>query len=502
MKKGTFLKSTAATIVLTVALSAGINYIDYKSIPYTGADITNNRAYVTELRSIEEETNIEFANTELLDAINESLGYKLTTTNIKNVTELTINKPLTNQDFSDLKYFTNLKELKIYMNNIDLADLQYNQQLESLILSRTEVTHTNLLPNNIKSIYFFDTIIKDHLLYLPYNTESAYAYQTAFTNIKVKNPKRLMFLTVDSNVASLDLSFLTECKNLLKVSLLKCPNITNPEVLTKLDKKCEVALDDYATIWLNYDIYQGIKNIATTNKEEIRTETAALDTIAQMLVPNKNISDMEKIKAISNYIVETLKYSKVLAENPESSPETAELLNNYPIRYALNSNDGMDEVCINYACLFQALANRVGLDSKQLMATGHTWNQVGDKHVDLTSLDAASFIISEDDQKYNIEDLINIDYDIPDYAYFVSDDRIKKDPFYQEVYHFEEVKNVDNNIGYVSKENKSLVEKLFFYLRNGLISTITVCSFLIVLNLIKEIKKEKEEEEEEKEYTR
>ncbi len=499
MKKGTFLKSAAATVALTVAISAGINYMDYKSIPYTGADLANNPTYVAELKSIEEEKNIEFANTELLDAINESLGYRLTTTNIKDVTELTINKPLSNNDFSDLKYFTNLKELKIYMNTVDLADLKYNQKLESLVLSRTRLTNSNLLPNSIKRIYFFDSILEDHLLYLPYNTESAYVYQMGFTNIKPKNPERLMMLTVDSNVANLDLGFLRDCKNLLKLSILTCPNITSPEVLTELDKHCEVVLDDYATIWLNYDIYNGIKNLSETNKEDIRTETAALDAIAQMLVPNKDIPDNEKIKAISDYIVKTLKYNEGLAEDPTSNPEAAEILNNRPIKYALSSTDGYDEVCINYACLFQALANRVGLNSKQLMASGHTWNQVGDKHIDLTSLDAASFIIGEDDTKYTMEDLLKMEYDIPDYAYFVSDDRIAKDPFYEEEYHSEEVKNVDYNIGYVSKEAKSLIEKILFYFKNGLISAATVCAFLIVINIIEEIKKEKEDEE--KEYT-
>ena len=499
MKKGTFLKSAAATVALTVAISAGINYIDYKSIPYTGADLANNPTYVAELKSIEEETNIEFANTELLDAINESLGYRLTTTNIKDVTELTINKPLTNNDFSDLKYFTNLKELKIYMNTVDLADLQYNQKLESLILSRTNITNTNLLPNSIKSVYFFDSILEDHLLYLPYNTESAYIYQMGFTNIKPKNPKRLMFLTVDSNVASLDLSILRKCKNLLKLSILKCPNITSPEVLTELNKHCEVVLDDYAPIWLNYDIYNGIKNLSETNKEDIRTETAALDALAQILVPNKNISYSEKIEAISNYIVKVLKYNEQIAEDPTSNPDVAELLNDHPIKYALSSNDSYDEVCINYACFFQALANRIGLNSKQLMASEHTWNQVGEKHIDLTSLDGASFIIGKDDTKYSMEDLLKMEYEIPDYAYYVSEDRIAKDPFYKEDYHPEEVKNVDNNIGYVSKEAKSLIEKILFYFRNGLISAVTVCAFLIVIKLIEDIKKELEEEE--KEYT-
>ena len=247
-----------------------------------------------------------------------------------------------------------------------------------------------------------------------------------------------------------------------------------------------------------YDIYNGIKKLSDTNKEDIRTETAALDAIAQMLVPDKDISDTEKIKAISNYIVRILKYNEELANDPESNPEVAQELNNRPIKYALSSLDNLDEVCINYACLFQALANRVGLNSKQLMASAHTWNKVGEDHIDLTSLDGATFMIGKDDTKYSLEDLFKIDYELPDYAYFVSEDRINNDPLYKEDYHPEEVKNVDNNIGYVSKENKSLREKILFYFRNGLISAMTVCAFLFIMELIEETKKEKEEE---KEYT-
>ena len=449
MKKHKGAKALVATLLLCGALTVAQNAYTKSLTPYTKEDIANTNAYVTTLEELQTTEELNFSNQELLSYFNSSLEYPLTLEKARSITKLEIDCELTNNDFSDLKYFTNLEELKITGATIDLKDLEYNQSLKELTLVATKVTNTNHLPNSISRLTIFYSSVEDDLLYLPYNIESLSLYQAGFTNIKPKGTNELFYVHIDSNLCKVDLSFLENCPKLFDVTIKTCPNITHPEALTKLPKLCTVHLDDYAPVWLDHNTMNDIKNLDV--EEYFPGEVEYLDKLAFELVPNPASDDMTKIKTISNYIIKLLNYSVDIIEETDRYDEVSKVLNEYPLRYALNLNDDYEEVCINYACLFQALANRVGLDSTQLMSNGHTWNQIGDNYIDLTSLDGAVFV-TEDDKKYSFEELLGIEKDIPDKYYFVKD---KTDPGYQEIYHIEEQTNIDNNIGYVQPKEQN-----------------------------------------------
>ena len=474
MKKHKGAKTIVATLLLCGALTVAQNAYTSSLTPYTKEDIANTKAYVTTLEELQTTEELNFSNQELLSYFNSSLDSPLTLEKARQITKLEIDCELNNPDLSDLKYFTNLQELKITNANIDLKDLEYNQSLKELTIIASKITNTNHLPNSITSLTIFYSTVEDDLLYLPYHLESLSLYQAGFTNIKPKGTEDLFYVHIDSNLCKVDLSFLKDCPKLFDVTIKTCPNIVHPEVLAQLPKLCTVHLDDYAPVWLDHNTLKDIKKLDA--EEYLTSEVEYLDKLAFELVPDPNVDDLTKIKAISNYIIKQLNYSVDIIEETDRYDEVSKVLNEYPLRYALNLNDDYEEVCINYACLFQALANRVGLDSTQLMSNGHTWNQIGDNYIDLTSLDGAVFV-TEDDKRYSFEELLGIEKDIPDKYYFVKD---KTDPSYQEVYHIEEATNIDNNIGYLQPKKHSIYETGMQVSSNLLIS---IC-FITLLNII------------------
>jgi len=464
MQRNKFLKKTILALLLCGALTVGENAYTSLSIPYTKEDLTNTKSFVTTLDEIENTNPITFENQELLSYLNASLGYQIDSSNIKNITKLEINTKLTDSNLSDLKYFINLEELTIIDNEVDLSALTYNQSLIDLKLINSKVTNTNLLPNTIQYLTMYNTIVEDNLLYLPYDISSLVLYQTGFTNIKPKSTKNLYYFYLDSNIAKVDISFLKKCPLLISATIHTCPNINNPEVLTKLPFGCQVHLDDYAPIWLTKNQYDKIQSVES--EYDLASEINDLDKLANYLVPDKTVDDSTKLRAIAHYIIRSLKYSKAIIDKSEDADTIAEELNKYPIKYALDVNDSYDEVCINYACLFQALANRVGLDSTQLMSEKHTWNLINGHYLDLTSLDEGIFVM-ENNERLSLEGILDMDLDIPDSFYYVSD---VTNPGYQEIYHFHEQIPVDENIGYVKKEKKESFELYYQISKNLLIS--------------------------------
>ncbi len=321
-----------------------------------------------------------------------------------------------------------------------------------------------------------------------------------FTNIKPKNPDNLRIFNLESRESKVDISFLAKCHGLFRVAIKSCPNIKGAKALEHLPKLCELELDDYAPIWLTGDVINNLKTYeADTN---IKEEAEQLDRLADLLVPDKSISEEEKVIIISNYLINNLRYSKDIIDETEKFDEVSEALNNYPIKYALDLNDSYDEVCINYASLFQALANRVGINSTQLMSVNHTWNLVNGNYIDITSLDDSKFYLEGDDKAYSLEELLLMGEDIPEYVYYAVD---YEDPAYQEIYHFQEQFDVDENIGYVKSTDNYYdpIGKLFQISRNLLISL----AFLTALGAITKLYKGNkfddlfDDEEEIKEYS-
>ena len=393
-KKHFVLKKTAKYAFCTVLAISCINYASMKyeaEIPYTEEDIKNNKIYVTELANIEHSTP-EFKNKDLYnELINQ--GISLDLDNFKNIKALKITKHFLNNDFSDLKYFPNLSQLIIENNEVDLNDLKYNYNLLDLNINNCEISNTESLPNSIYNLTLSYTKVKDSLV-VPYNTKYLHLRSTPTYNIILKNPENLKRFNIYGN-AFIDISFIEDCKNLEIITLERIANVKNSTLLTTLPSLNRIHLDDYSPIWLDKDTY----NLLPVDNKEILNEIIKLDEIASTLFTELN-TDEEKIESITRYILERLTYDY------DFTDELSTKYNTYPIKSLLNDNE---VVCINYACLFTALANRAGLDTYQIFNHNHTWNMIstddGESFIDLTKLDDATYVKIDTERGPYIEEI-------------------------------------------------------------------------------------------------
>ncbi len=490
MKKG--IKRIAGIVALTAVLTVTQNAYTQSLVPYTNEDLENTSAFVTTLEEIEETKEVEFSNPELISRISNFYKKQLTLNDIKKIKTLEIKFEMEGSDFSDLKYFTNLEELTIYGNNVDASQLEYNQNLTDLKLVSCNVTNTNHLPNTIRSLTIFDSIILDDVLYLPYNIGLVSIYESGFSRIQPKNLSELFYFGLESSICSADLGFLESAPRLIKVAIKKCPNITGADALLSLDSKCEIELDDYAPIWLNNEIYKNLENVTVEEGIDLNYETKYLDILADELIPDRNIDDETKLQIIVNYLAQTLNYNNDVMNEGTEKDEIAQELNAYPIRYGIDTKSDLKAVCINYACLFQGLANRVGLDSKQIMSIDHTWNIVNNQKVDPTTLDNAKFMFEGDGHQYTLEEILELGKELPDYAYYVPN---YDEKYYKPEYMIIEPTEIDENIGYYQAPKKTRLEKSLQVTTNLLVSTAFIYLLALIANAYDYLRYHRREEE-------
>ena len=362
-----------ATIISgIIACGANLIYTPKKDqIPYTSQDITNNTLFEEELNYIIEEQNITFKNKELEEIIKEQLKTDITKENLETITSLEITNKLNNPDLSDLKYLSNLLSLTIWDNDINLTDIKYNQNLLYLYIHNSNIKNTKDIPNSTESLYIEDSLCIDSEFIIPYYTKSIYLLTNVSNNIRLKNPKILESLTIVNDVV-LDMNNLKECTNLNTLNIYLCSNIKNSNILRNLPSLKEVNLDEYASIWLDNKTLNKLP-IDNIKKAEISALIEQLDNIALSLIQDKKLTQDEKITLISLYLLDNLEYDEKSVEEYETDKSGVTDYNVSPISTALETKQG---VCVNYACLFQALANRLDIDSFQYFSKQHTWNGV------------------------------------------------------------------------------------------------------------------------------
>lgn len=393
----------AAFAASTIVLSPHLKKHD---IPYTETDKTNNPIYLEELRKLEESYDIKFQNTELYQIVAEQLGENFTIEDLKNIKTLTIDG-ISNTDLSDLKYLTNLNELTIKNGAYDLSDLKYNSKLARLSICIASITNSQDLPNCIQLMELTGIEVKDNHLYMPYNIKALKMHKTLFSSFTLKNPNSLTELDYNS-YGILDLVSLEECTNLTYLAINKSPNIKNPEVLAKLPSLKHIFLDNYAPIWLDIDTSQKLNYYDKKQKEEIEFLIDILDKLTKFII-TPEMTDEEKIKIISLTVADLIEYdSRVEGQDDE----LAIIYNEDPITCALRDGKG---VCMEYGCLFTALANRAGLDNYQDFSNNHTWNIItnGEEDIcyDITNMDKPYAIIrGKDDLPYGDPEMSYLDY--------------------------------------------------------------------------------------------
>lgn len=495
----TIIKGTAV-VGLSLALATFSSKSKPETIPYTQEDLNNNIIFSSQLREIMSTTEYTFENEEIYNLLIDMVGEPLTSEKLAEISEIEINKPLTNSNLSDLKYLPNLLSIQISDNTVDFEDLQYNQNLYYITASYCTLKNTDCIPNTTELLTITYSTCDDNRFMAPYYCRNLYLEGTTLNNLTFKNPSYLESLSIVGDTI-LDLNSIAGCTNLQELNLLLCSNITNPSALTKLSNLKTMHIDDYCPIWLTNEVLDALP-LSKEEKVIYGEEITKLDKIASDLVVNKDtVPEEYKIQNIVLYILEKLKYDMNVAEDPENTIEAVQTYNLEPITSALNEEE---VVCINYACLFKALANRVKLENYQLYSKIHSWNivkQDGEfKGYDLTNLDIGPIVKMADTGELCLIEDMTTEEVIEDgngpilYYYEFNLDELT-DADHLSKYTPTEVENMIINIGYINEN--SLVKLIHKNEEQQMIlsKSIRITLFLLLLEvgveLIQENKKEK-----------
>lgn len=371
--KYTLIKTAAAFTAITLISSGVANTIAKRNEPaaieYTREDLNSNLLFYNDLVEIMNTQEITFNNQELQTIIEKEVNGPITKESLSKIESLGIYLPLDNTDLSDLKYLTNLQVLYISNNTINLSDTKYNQNLYALTLSNCKYENTQDIPNSTELIEIKDSICLDNEFIAPYYAKEITSLRSITNNIRLKNPSYLEKLYITSDT-SLDMTNLKNCTNLKELTLLLVSNIKNPQVLSKLPSLEKITLDEYAAIWLDLEVLENLP-LDYRTKKELEIIIRNINIIENSLNVSKDAPDYIKAQNISTYIIDNYEYDSESVENFAAGTGDVSEYNRYPFTTMLETKKG---VCVNYACLFQALSNRLELESFQLFGNQHTWN--------------------------------------------------------------------------------------------------------------------------------
>lgn len=448
LMKGIIVSSLIGGIVLNSLIPQNTKNISY----YNNS---NNKEFEEELNILEQADSITFTNKELYDIVAAKVNGNLTTENIKEIKTIVIDQRLSNQDFSDLKYLPNLRFLIIKDNDIDSTDLQYNQELIGLKIERGSIKNTNNLPNSLINIRLSNTNVKDYYLSLPYNLEELTINRTPINSINAKNKESLKSLKING-----DVYFSTEClqdlSNLWYLSIKNCSSLKKPEYLCNIPNLKVLLIDEYASIWLDEETLNKLPIFPLT-KVSLNKKINELNKIADSL-RDDSLSDIELITKITEYLVNRYCYNKEVRDNTIIGRFTSTIDNVMPITSSLKNDD---VICINYATLFQAIANRLDIESVLLINDIHAWNAYnidGEyKRIDITNID--SYLSKKGITDISTEWISMNSFKSTDYR-----------PLYEGVVYPLEYESIDTKLGYIKQEDNP--KNLFDILENELMNLI------------------------------
>ena len=282
------------TIVATILSGSLLLFPQVASASSIESNPLYDETFHSELEYLNNLDSITFQNIDLYNIISSKVK-ELNTNTIKDIKTLTIDKPLTNTDLSDLKYLPNLKFLIIKNNTLDLSNLLYNQELTSLQLDNCIINNSESLPNSISSLYLNNCYITSGTLTTPYNLTSLFINYTPISKLALKNPSNLKNLSLIGN-SYLSLTDIEECYNLVSLTIKYNPSIKDSYILSDLSLS-SLILDEYASIWLDKDILDTLP-ISNDIEKEIVTSINIIDNIYSSL-NDPSLTDEEKVKKIS-----------------------------------------------------------------------------------------------------------------------------------------------------------------------------------------------------------
>ncbi len=480
----------AATLITSTMLFAP-HAIAKNAINYTGADLASNIEFVSTLESIEEDYDIVFNNYDLYTAIAEQVGTNFTVEKLRNIKTLRLDlTSFSNKDLSDLKYFTNLETLEIANGTVDCTNLLYNQNLTYVNFAYCDIHNSHELPNSISNLTLSNSRVIDSVLNVPYDTSSLSLVNSTLNKINFKHPEGLENFSFNG-YSFLDLHDLKNCSNIKYISLRQCPNVRNPNVLGSFPKKTNIEVDEFCCIWGNQRMFNNIPS-------EYRSIMNKLDKIVESIT-SEDMTDAEKIEHLTVFTLAQIDYDySSVAQTKEAEAMLTEY-NTRPLTYALNSKSG---VCVSFATFFQALANRVGLESYEPDSVNHTWNMVrlADEQVyyayDLTQLDNPNAVTGTFDSM-----IIDSENDSRDY---INDGRAEELVFYKFDYQqaldanfsydtnvkLVDIPPIDTNIGYVNLDSPARGSEINHIRAQVLTADLAIIALVMCINdVIKKLKR-------------
>lgn len=281
---------------------------------------------------------------------------------IPNNTELITEIDITSLDnINNLKYYENVK--KINIRNVIIDDISFLNNLNNLnsvVIFYSRINLSKLNNSHITDMSFINSYIVDDNFTPLVNTsikklDLEGSYVTSIYTLK--------------NIVSLEELYLNSISNLRSLE-----PITNLPKLKKLDFGGSEELVNETV--LNYI---RVKNIVGSNYDVTqymflnRDLDVKLDEIIQKLKLD-NLSDLEKIKKITTYVIDNIKYDDDCGVN--SKCEYNEMTFNI-----LEKSLSGKGICYNYAHLENKLLNRAGIKSYLVSGfnktgLGHEWVNV------------------------------------------------------------------------------------------------------------------------------
>lgn len=182
-------------------------------------------------------------------------------------------------------------------------------------------------------------------------------------------PDSITSLYLSQDTYLTDLSRLPEsCPYLEEITISNCHSISNYDFIKKLKNLKEFNIRP-AQVGITKDLieYLDSHNIKhNLTQEDIEINNKIEDIVSSIIT--EDMTEEEKIKQISLYVIQNVKYDMKALSDEELSTK----YNLNPLKCALEGKG----VCINFAVLTDALCQKAGIETTVVKDTDHAWNMV------------------------------------------------------------------------------------------------------------------------------
>ena len=173
------------------------------------------------------------------------------------------------------------------------------------------------------------------------------------------------------------------CPNIEYLYLNNMPMLSDLSFIYEMPRLKEVYIAESAYITEDILKYLNDNDIKTNISYQDVINSKKTDEIVQRII-KPNMTDTEKINAISSYVIDNLEYDAAMLYESNMSP----------LSLALNENKG---VCSSYAYLTNVLLNKANINSINLINDEHSWNllEIDDEYyyLDTTNIDISNSFI-------------------------------------------------------------------------------------------------------------